>query len=214
MIGPQLPRAPFLYPILDLAWVRDRPLEPLVQCIVDSGVRILQIRSKKESGLSDAELVDQAGRAVAMTREAGVLLIINDRVDVARIVGADGVHVGQADLPVGEVRRLLAPPAVIGISTHNLAQVEAAESESIDYIALGPIFPTTTKSDTQAVVGLETLRIARRATGHPLVAIGGLTRHNVAQTVAAGADGVALISDLWSESDLGRALRVCQAGLS
>ena len=128
-------------------------------------------------------------------------LIINDRVDVALAVGAHGVHLGQDDMPPDAARELLGPDAIIGYSTHNINQALAATKLSIDYLAIGPIFNTTTKADTAPVLGLDGLRAVRQAIGaFPLVAIGGITRGNAREVIAAGADSVAVISALLSNS--------------
>jgi thiamine-phosphate pyrophosphorylase len=129
-------------------------------------------------------------------------LIINDRVDVAIAVGADGVHLGQDDLPADAARKLLGPAAIVGYSTHNIDQALEAVKLPIDYLAIGPIFPTNTKSDTAPVLGLDGLTAVRRAIGDfPLVAIGGLTHRNARAAIEAGADSVAVISALLSNPD-------------
>jgi thiamine-phosphate pyrophosphorylase len=130
-----------------------------------------------------------------------VQLIINDRVDLALAVGAHGVHLGQDDMPPDAARRLLGPNAIIGYSTHNIEQAIAAIKLPIDYLAIGPIFATTTKSDTAPVLGLEGSRAVREAIGRfPLVAIGGITHANAREVIQAGADSVAVISALLSDS--------------
>lgn len=133
-----------------------------------------------------------------LCRQAGALFVINDRADVARLLDA-GLHVGQDDLPPAEARRLIGPDAVLGLSTHNPAQFRAALMEPVDYVAFGPIFPTATKENPDPVVGLgllpELAEQARRS-GRPLVAIGGITRARAHEVLAAGADSLAVISDL------------------
>ena len=114
-----------------------------------------------------------------------MLLVVNDRADVARMLGADGVHVGQDDLPPREVRRLLPAGSILGLSTHGLGQLDAARDEPVDYVAIGPVFPTRTKADPHPVVGLETVRRARQRTRRPLVAIGGITAENARSVVEA-----------------------------
>jgi thiamine-phosphate pyrophosphorylase len=143
------------------------------------------------------EFYEQAKNAV----RPGVQLIINDRVDLALAVGAHGVHLGQDDMPPDAARKLLGPNAVIGYSTHNIEQAIAATKLPIDYLAIGPIFATTTKGDTAPVLGLDGLRAVRHAIGaFPLVAIGGITHANARDVIAAGADSVAVISALLSNS--------------
>jgi len=162
------------------------------------GATLIQLREKR---MPAREFYDQAKEAVEEAARRGVQLIVNDRVDVALAVGAHGVHLGQDDMPPEAARGLLGSDALIGYSTHNIEQAVAATKLPIDYLAIGPIFATTTKSDTAPVLGLEGLRTVRRAVGaFPLVAIGGITSANAADVIAAGADSVALISALLSNS--------------
>ena len=183
--------------------------------------RVYALTDVRVSGLSHAEQVErlsQGGATLIQLREKhmpvrqfyeqakmaarrGVQLIINDRVDVALAVGAYGVHLGQDDMPPGNARKLLGSTAVIGYSTHNIEQAIAATKLPIDYLAIGPIFATTTKSDTAPVIGLDGLRTVRQAIGGlPLVAIGGITHANAREVIEAGADSVAVISALLSNS--------------
>ena len=158
------------------------------------GATLIQLREKH---MSAREFYEQAKSAV----RRGVQLIINDRVDVALAVGAHGVHLGQDDMPPEAARKLLGPNALIGYSTHNVEQAIAAAKLPIDYLAVGPIFATTTKSDTAPVLGLHGLRVVREAVGaFPLVAIGGITHANARQVIQAGADSVAVISAVLSDS--------------
>ena len=146
--------------------------------------------------------LDDAAEALRVTRDAGAVLIINDRVDVALALGADGIHLGQTDLPVRAARRLLGPSAIIGYSTHNLEQVKAALDLPLDYLAFGPIFETRSKLNPDPVAGLEGLRAAKALAGElPLVAIGGIAPSNVADALAAGADSLAIISALLKEPE-------------
>jgi thiamine-phosphate pyrophosphorylase len=135
-------------------------------------------------------------------REAGGIFIVNDRADVARAVDADGVHVGQDDLPVESARALVGPGKLIGYSTHVLEQVREADRSTADYVAFGPIFPTASKENPDAVVGLEGLGEARKATHKPLVAIGGITLENARTVIEAGADSVAVIRGLVGAPDI------------
>ena len=128
-------------------------------------------------------------------------MIINDRVDVAIAAGADGVHLGQDDLPPGRVRSLVGPDRIIGFSTHTLEQASAANSLPIDYIAIGPMFETSTKEKPDPVVGLDLLRAIKQQASKPLVAIGGITLERARSVIEAGADSVAVISDLYSTCD-------------
>ena len=168
-----------------------------VELLSRGGASLIQLREKQMPAL---EFYEQAKAAVKVAERSGVKLVINDRVDVAIAVGADGVHLGQDDLPPDAARKLLGPTAIVGYSTHNIDQALEALKLPIDYLAIGPIFPTNTKSDTAPVLGLDGLRAVRRAIGgFPLVAIGGITQLNARAAVEAGADSVAVISALLSK---------------
>jgi thiamine-phosphate pyrophosphorylase len=170
----------------------------LVELLSDGGASLVQLREKD---LGPREFYEQAKAAIAVAAQRGVHLIINDRVDVALAVGAHGVHLGQDDMPPDAARELVGPDAIIGYSTHNINQAIAATKLSIDYLAIGPIFNTTTKADTAPVLGLDGLRAVRQAIGEfPLVAIGGITPGNARDVIAAGADSVAVVSALLSNS--------------
>lgn len=169
-----------------------------VAALCAGGAKLVQLRAK---GLSAEEFARDARQALQIARQHQARIIINDRVDVALAVGADGVHLGQDDLPVEQARRLLGKTAIIGLSTHNLDQALTATSQPIDYLAVGPIFATVTKSDTEAVVGLDGLRVIRaRTLPTPMVAIGGIQASNAADVLGAGADSVAIISSLVGDS--------------
>lgn len=184
----ELPR---IYPITD-SNISGLTQAEQTSRLIAGGARVVQIREKN---LGAGEFCEAARAALAVARERGVPLIINDRVDIALLVGADGVHLGQDDLPPAAARRLLGPFAVIGYSTHNLDQALAAAAMPINYLAIGPIFPTGSKVNPDPVVGLEGLRAVRRALPQvSLVAIGGITRENARSVIEAGADSVALIS--------------------
>jgi thiamine-phosphate pyrophosphorylase len=163
------------------------------------GASLVQLREKQ---MSPKEFYEEAKAAVAVAAQCGVQLIVNDRVDVALAVGANGVHLGQDDLSPEAARKLLGEQAIVGHSTHNVEQAIEASKLSIDYLAIGPIFATATKSDTAPVLGLEGLRAVRRAIGRfPLVAIGGITPANARDLIEAGADSVAVISALLAHPD-------------
>ena len=163
------------------------------------GASLIQLREKKMPAL---EFYQQARAAVEVAAGCGVRLIINDRLDIALAVGAAGVHLGQDDVPADAARALMGAAAVVGYSTHCVEQAIAAAKLPIDYLAIGPIFATTTKSDTAPVLGLEGLRAVRQAIGEfPLVAIGGITTANARSVIEAGADSVAVISALLSQPD-------------
>jgi thiamine-phosphate pyrophosphorylase len=159
------------------------------------GVRVIQLREKELSG---REFFEQAASAVRVAHERAIKVIINDRVDIALAVDADGVHLGQDDMPAEAARRILGPDAIIGVSSHTLAQAKVAASAPIDYVAVGPIFSTPTKISDNIPLGFDGLRDVRSATpGVPLVAIGGVTRGDAAVLLEAGADALAMIRDLW-----------------
>lgn len=170
----------------------------------DAGVRIIQVRDKLASSRA---LYETVVAALEITRPRGVRLIVNDRVDVALAAGADGVHVGQDDLPAESAREILGPLAIIGISTHSLAQAAAAAGLPVDYVAIGPVFATSTKANPDPVVGLEGLRAVRSAVTLPLVAIGGITLEKAPDVFAAGADSVAVVSDLRAGASVSERVR-------
>jgi len=168
-----------------------------VKRLVAGGATIIQLREKS---MAAGDFYDEAKAAVDIARKAGVRLIINDRVDIALALGADGVHLGQDDLPVEAARALLGPDAIIGLSTHNMQQAEKALKLPVNYIALGPIFTTGTKSNPAPEVGLSRLQqISKVLDGIPLVAIGGITPKNATDVIASGANSVAQISFLLSD---------------
>src|ERR1051325_3741588 len=181
--------------------ITNRPLSKLshaqqVSKLIEAGATIIQLREKMDS---PAEFYHQAEAALPISRKHGVPLIINDRADIALALQADGVHLGQEDLPPEAARRLLGPACIIGFSTHNLHQAKLAARMPIDYIAIGPIFATTTKASSNPPVGLESLSLIREAAGLiPLVAIGGITTENMAAVLNAGAAAVSLISEIWT----------------
>ncbi len=168
-----------------------------VKRLISGGATLIQLREKHSS---PREFYDDARAALITARESNVRLVINDRADIALALKADGVHLGQSDLPAEAARRLLGERAIIGISTHDLAQVKLAARMPVDYVAFGPIFATATKGNPDPVVGLNALREARAILSSlPLIAIGGLTIHNAPAVFAAGADSVATIAGLLSD---------------
>ena len=167
--------------------------------LLSAGVRLIQFRDKHASS---RQLYETCVELRELLRDSGCSLIVNDRPDVARAADAEGVHLGQGDLPVEMARRVLAPHQWIGCSTHSLDQVVEADRTTADYIAFGPIFPTASKENPDPVVGLEGLREARRATEKPLVAVGGINLRNAGEVFGAGADSVAVIGDLLNAPDI------------
>ena len=167
----------------------------MLDAFLAGGARLIQLRDKTPSSASRLALADAA---VARTRPAGALLIVNDRADIAAMSGADGVHVGQEDLGVAEARALVGPGAMVGISTHDAAQVDAAAKTDATYIAVGPIYGTATKETGYTARGLDLVAYAARQQ-RPVVAIGGITLERAPEVIAAGAASVAVISDLLRE---------------
>lgn len=191
----QLPR---LYAILDVTCFAPqlRTTNSIVEFardLVEGGVTLLQYRNKE----GDTRAMMSHAREIKRVLQGKVTLIMNDRADICVAMGFDGVHLGQDDLPA-EGARLVVGERIVGVSTHNPQQVKDADAGPADYIAIGPVFPTTGKKNPDALVGLEGVRAARAATKKPLVAIGGITRHNAKAVIEAGADSVAVISDLLS----------------
>jgi len=183
---------PRLYVILDAGLLRESATES-ARKLIGAGVEVLQYRAKQ---VPAKEMLASARELAEAARARGARFFVNDRPDVASLAGADGVHVGQDDLGVEEARGVVGPDAWVGLSTHNIEQFEKALSSSADYIAVGPIFATTSKANPDPVVGLELIRRARRLTERPIVAIGGITLERAAEVIEAGADSVAVISDV------------------
>jgi len=183
-----------LYPLLDVTLCRERGLEPLavLDAFLEGGARLIQLRDKSDSTGARLALADAA---VARARAAGAMLIVNDRPDIAAMSAADGVHVGQEDLTVAAARLVVGPAAIVGVSTHDPAQVAAAAATDASYIAVGPVYGTSTKDTGYSARGLDLVRLASRS-GRPVVAIGGITLERVPEVIAAGATSVAIISDL------------------
>ena len=168
------------------------------ELLAKSGVEPIQYRNKK---LSSRNLHQVSLNLVSCLHSYRVRLIVNDRPDIAAIAGAGGVHVGQEDLGVEQARQICGPDSWVGVSTHSLEQVRAAASTSADYVAIGPIFATTTKENPGPVVGADLIRRARQLTSKPIVAIGGITLDRAEEVFNAGADSVAVSRDLLAASD-------------
>jgi thiamine-phosphate pyrophosphorylase len=194
---------PRLYVILDAALLTI-PESECARQLADAGVRMLQYRNKTASS---RDLLESSKRLASELLPRGLRFIVNDRADVAALADASGVHVGQEDLDVEEARVVIGESKLVGISTHNRAQFEQAAATSADYIAVGPIFSTSTKSNPDPVVGTEFVRQVRPLTDKPIVAIGGITLERAAGVVQAGADSVAVISDILRAPDPGARAR-------
>jgi thiamine-phosphate pyrophosphorylase len=188
-------KLPRVYPVTDVSLSGLAHAEQ-VALLCEGGAGLVQLREKR---LAPREFCRQAEEAVRAVHARGARVLINDRADIALAVGADGVHLGQDDLAPEAARRLLGRAAIIGYSTHNVEQAREAAAMPVDYVAIGPVFATTSKERPDAVVGLDGVRRARAAVGPlPLVAIGGITRENARAVIEAGADCVAVIGALLS----------------
>ncbi len=187
-----------LYLVTDRGLSLGRDIEWIVGEAVAGGVTIVQLREKD---IDTREFVALGLRLKALLSPLGVPLIINDRVDVALAVDADGVHIGQSDMPYDVARRLLGPDKIIGLSVETLDQVKEANLLDVDYIAVSPVYSTPTKTDTAPPFGLEGLRQAVSLSRHPGVAIGGMNADTVPAVLATGIDGVAVVSAICSAPD-------------
>ena len=195
---PKTLNVPKLYAIVDVTCFAPqlRTINSIVEFardLAEGGVTLLQYRNKE----GDTRQMLAHAREIKRVLQGKVTLIMNDRADLCVATGYDGVHLGQDDLPA-DGARLVVGERIVGVSTHNPQQAKEADASQADYIAIGPVFPTTGKKNPDALVGLEGVRKARGLTKKPLVAIGGITRHNAKSVIEAGADSVAVISDLLS----------------
>jgi thiamine-phosphate pyrophosphorylase len=197
-----------LYLILDEQAAGARTLVEVLRQAAGAGARLFQYRAKAASGAQAYRQAMELRRAAA---EVGALFLVNDRCDLALAVEADGVHLGQEDLPLAMARRILGAGKVIGLSTHRPDQVLAADRGGADYIGFGPIYATLSKADPEPVVGLDGLRAVRPLTRLPLFAIGGIGPEEVGPAVEAGADGVAVISAVLGAPDIAAAVRALQS---
>lgn len=187
-----------LYVVLDRQFLVGRDELDIARQIIEGGARVIQLRDKQSKR---GKLLFIAQKLKELCSQAGVLFIINDYLDLAMAVDADGLHIGQEDLPLPVVRRALPIDKIVGCSVTTLSQATKAQNEGADYIAVGSIFPTTTKKEA-TVVGVDILKELKRVVSTPLVAIGGINQNNVGEVVAAGADAVAVISAVLGEKDV------------
>lgn len=194
---------PTLYLVTDRRFLRHLSLAELVARAVAAGVTMVQLREKECPAREFYELA----LLLKQILPAGIALMINDRLDIALAAKADGVHLGQEDLPVEKARALIGPEAIIGLTINNLEQLKEAEKLPVDYLAISPIFPTPTKTDTGPPWGPQGLARARKLAEKPLVAIGGLNEANVSQVIKAGADGIAVVSAICGAEDPEKASR-------
>jgi thiamine-phosphate pyrophosphorylase len=191
-------KLPPLYAILDPEQTKDRAADTVLLELLEGGIQWLQLRAK---AMPPRDFLQLACAARRRTHSSGCKLIVNDRMDIALGCGADGVHLGQEDLPLHAARKLMGD-RIIGISTHDVEQAKEAEAGGADYIGFGPMFGTATKETGYSARGLDMLRRVREAVSIPIVAIGGITEGNVRQVWQAGADSAAIISDLLGADDV------------
>jgi thiamine-phosphate pyrophosphorylase len=198
-------RLPRVYPILDTESLaaREITLEAAAAAFLEGGAGILQIRHKQHWSRG---LFESARQVARFCREAGAQLIVNDRADFAMLLQA-GLHVGQDDLAPRDARMIMGTGAILGFSSHNVSQLSAAGGEPVDYVALGPVFRTASKSNPDPIIGVEEVRRCRSLLDQPLVAIGGITQENALQVLNAGADSVAVVAGLLPDAPSAQSLR-------
>jgi len=194
-----LPGETDLYALTDSRLALGRSVEEQARALLSAGIRILQYREKHAKA---GVMLQECRMLRALTRQAGACFLVNDHIDIAILAEADGVHIGQDDLPVAEVRRLLGPGKIIGLSTHSPDQARAAIAAGADYIGVGPIFATRTKEDVCAPVGFEYLDWVVKNIPLPFVAIGGIKEGNIADVAAHGAKCCALVSEFVGAADI------------
>ena len=187
-----------LYLVTDRILSKGRSIEWIVEEAVKGGVTMVQLREKH---CPTREFIELAVRLMEKLHLTGIPLIINDRLDIALAANADGLHIGQNDIPYAIARRLLGQDKIIGLSVENMEQVQEANKLDVDYIGISPIFSTKTKNDTMKPFGLEGIRHVKAITCHPAVAIGGINVSNVRQIMEAGANGIAIVSAIMSADD-------------
>jgi len=196
-------RLPRVYPITDKVLAGKSSHLAIVRELVRGGARLVQVRDKQTPV---RELLLDVERCAEFCDEKGVLLIVNDRCDLALSVGAAGVHLGQEDLPPQDVRRLAGPAFIIGHSTHDHSQIRRASKLPIQYVGFGPVYPTSTKSPPSPVVGVPGLARACRLSAHPVVAIGGIGARQIPDVLRAGAASAAVISSVMCQGDIAKAM--------
>lgn len=193
-----------LYAITDRRLSRGRSSAAVMEQAILGGVTLVQLREKEAGG---REFLEEAEALLKVTRRFGIPLIINDRLDIALAVGAEGVHVGQEDVPCRVARRLLGPDKIIGVSASNIEEARQAEADGADYLGVGAVFPTGTKADAGEAIGLAALKAIRAAVRIPVVAIGGINAQNAAAVAATGVDGLAVVSAIVAAPDPAEAAR-------
>jgi thiamine-phosphate pyrophosphorylase len=194
-----------VYLVTDRPLCGDRGVEFVVRQAATAGVSMVQLREKHAT---TREFLDVAGRVLGILKPLHIPLIINDRIDVALAAGADGVHVGQDDMPAPTARRLMGPDAIIGLSVETWDDVLAAQDLEVDYLGISPVYDTPTKTDTKGAWGLDGVARIHGYSRHPLVGIGGLGHTNAAKVAAAGADSIAVVSAICAAPDPAEATRL------
>lgn len=192
-----------LYGVTDRAWTGERTLYQQVEAALKGGVTCVQLREKS---LEEAAFLKEAKELCDLCRQYKVPFIVNDNVDIAIACNADGIHVGQEDMAAGEVRRRVGEGMILGVSVHTVKEALEAVRNGADYLGLGAVFPTSTKTDADQMTD-ETLRAIRSAVDVPIVAIGGINKENIGRLSGSGVDGVALVSAIFSAEDIESACR-------
>ena len=187
-----------LYAVTDRAWTGKQTLYDQVEAALKGGVTCVQLREKE---LDETAFLQEAKELCALCRRYGVPFLVNDNVEIAIACGADGIHVGQEDLAAGEVRRRVGETMILGVSVHTVEEACQAVRDGADYLGLGAVFPTSTKTDVEQMPN-ETLRAICDAVDVPIVAIGGINRGNILRLAGSGVDGVALVSAIFSAEDI------------
>lgn len=198
------PFSPEVYLVTDKELSRGRPVTEIVEKAARGGVDVVQLREK---GLATRDFIELALEVQKILKPFRVPLLINDRIDVTLAINADGVHIGQSDMPYELARKLLGPDAIIGLSAESIAQAEQANAYDLDYIAISPVFRTPTKEELQNELGLEGVRQITGICKHPAIGIGSIKTTNAASIIEAGADGVAVVSGICSADDPEEATR-------
>ena len=198
-----------LYAVTDRHWLDGRRLVDVVRESLDGGVTMVQLREKT---LDEANFLAEAKELQALCRERGVPFLVNDNVEIAREMDADGVHVGQSDMEAQDVRALLGPDKILGVSAQTVEDALLAEREGADYLGVGAVFPTGTKTDANAV-SYDTLREICAAVSIPVIAIGGITKDNVARLSGSGIVGVAVVSAIFAQPDIPAATRALKTAV-
>ena len=193
-----------LYAVTDRAWVGRQSLYEQIEAAINGGATCIQLREKE---LGEIEFLKEATEISALCKSRGVPLIINDNVDIAVKCAADGVHVGQDDMSVAQVRRIVGSEMIIGASAHSVEEALEAVKNGADYLGAGAVFATSTKSDT-SILPMETLKDICRAADVPVVAIGGINKENIMKLSGSGVDGVALVSAVFSADDIEQECRL------